>query len=69
MQSPKTSRFAGGAGGSECMSVLGELSRSLFDDAMVTCDDEREAAILASARLLLVLESKERERARAAGGR
>jgi len=68
MQSPKTSRFAGAAG-SECMSFLGELSRSLFDDAMVTCDDEREAAILASARLLLVLESRDRERERGAGER
>lgn len=38
-----------------------ELSRSLFDDALVTCDDEREAAFWASARLLLILEDQERE--------
>lgn len=41
---------------------LGELSRSLFDDALVLCDDEREAAFLASARLLLHLEDEERRR-------
>ena len=60
MHIPKTQsrvgqRFAGVTG-------LGELSRSLFDDALVICDDEREATFLASARLLLHLEDEERRR-------
>lgn len=47
----------------EGVTSLGELSRSLFDDALVTCDDEREAAFWASARLLLILEDQEKEQA------
>lgn len=59
MYIPKTSRGSKGIARNENVSVLGELSRSLFDDALVTCDDEREAAFVASARLLLLLESQE----------
>jgi hypothetical protein len=59
MHIPKTSRGSKGGARTENVSVLGELSRSLFDDALVTCDDEREAAFVASARLLLLLESQE----------
>lgn len=42
----------------ENYSILWELSRSLFDDALVTYDDEREAAFVASARLLCLLEKQ-----------
>lgn len=61
MQMPKTESSV--ERGIEGVTGLGELSRSLFDDALVTCDDEREAAFWASARLLLILEDEERERA------
>lgn len=42
----------------ENYSILWELSRSLFDDALVTYADEREAAFVASARLLCLLEKQ-----------
>lgn len=57
----KTSRRSPGGGtrkGTKTYAALAELSRSLFDDALVTCDDEREAAFVASARLMNLMERK-----------
>jgi hypothetical protein len=53
---PNKSRGAETGRTGEEYSILWELSRSLFDDALVTYDDEREAAFVASARLLCLLE-------------
>lgn len=63
----KTSRKstqAGGGAGRKTYAALTELSRSLFDDAMVTCDDEREAALVASARLMNLMEMRRRSSSR-----
>lgn len=64
MHMPKTNSRVGRH--HEGVTGLGELSRSLFDDALVICDDEREAAFLASARLLLLLEDEEKREDRSA---
>lgn len=61
MYTHKSSRRPEAGQAPRTYAVLSELSRSLFDDAMVICDDEREAAFLASAKLLRLLEKKRRE--------
>lgn len=54
----KTSRGLEPSRTGDSFAILWELGRSLYDDALVACDDEREAAFLASARLLSLLEKK-----------
>lgn len=43
----------------DAVEALADLGRAFFDEALVSCDDEGEAAFVASAKLLGLLEREQ----------